>query len=556
MKMMGVFTLMFIALATPSVAEITEIETVCSMFECYSIFSIDRDIKAIEGYSYKIIGETKKDEGRSYAYGDFIIHKGNIKDLEIEILKGNQIKVSGQIGGSTKNHWGFSLFDDRSQLHSIWWNSNYDLCANWTIEEINGTTRVMQPVIFNATGLENKTDNSADFRIINQPCFNLGSPLQYEILSNTSESVYFATFINASANANTSYSFYWSNNTPVTAVDNPHLFHYANNGTTTWISNDGDTIVSLNSANESLQFTPGGNNAWNSTAIPDTATGKLYTTAKMVIMAKNFIGFSVLDNRGGGFSYQNHVAWIRADSTNWLCVDDSGNQVITTANLDQWYLITINSTIPNLTASAGNEAGINNNWISCGRYEGGGSGVDSAEALGFNANIAKAQYKDIFSSNTSFNAYIAPLFMTMKGLEFRPPADVEYRVELVNPTPEHNITIGFDTDVIINLSANISGIGISTFKLEWNGVNISKADMGNYTEYRKADIENISSGNQYTYVGWVSTGVGENSTETRTLSISVFSQSELDAGIGGRINWGIILLFVVVSVLVYALIRH
>ena len=125
MKLMGISTLIFILLSVPNIAKITEKETNCGMFDCYSIFEIDRDLRAIEGYNYKIIGETKKDAGRSYDYGDFIIHKGSINNLELEILKGNQIKVSGEIGGLSKNHWGFSLFDDRSMLYSVWWNSNY-----------------------------------------------------------------------------------------------------------------------------------------------------------------------------------------------------------------------------------------------------------------------------------------------------------------------------------------------------------------------------------------------------------------------------------------------
>lgn len=109
-----------ILLAIPAYAKVTEISTTCDIFDCVSYFNIDSDLSAIKDYKANIDTKTSK-----YAYGDFIIHAGSVKDVKIEIVDKNTIKIYGSIEGASNNLWGFSILTDYSHINSTWWNSSY-----------------------------------------------------------------------------------------------------------------------------------------------------------------------------------------------------------------------------------------------------------------------------------------------------------------------------------------------------------------------------------------------------------------------------------------------
>lgn len=552
--------LFFIAIlglwATPSFAKITEIETNCGLFDCYSIFSIDRDLTTIKDYTYKVIGDTKVGDKRSFDYGEFSIHQGSIKDIEIEILKDGLIKISGKIGGATKNLWGFSLLGDTSHLHSTWWNSDFEQCMNWTITEVNGTDRINQPVIYNATGLINKTANSNDFRIVNAACGLGGAEQAYEILSNTSTSVYFATFINATANATTYYSFYWYNNTPVAVGDDPDLFLYANNGTTEWDSDGGSRPVTRENDYldwDSLDTPANTYNFTNMTYKP--TTGNWWFSYELMITQTdpNGVTFGLGDDflgQGGG-PFSAWVAILFDYDGAYYCYDATHGFVtmLNPTSTNVWYTVRANTSLDSLDGGSGNLVNIDNEaWAECGNYPA-GTTVDSIDQLRLHGDGGDTQIKNIFLSNTSFNTYNKPLTFATEGIAYKPPDVVTFYIVFSTPTPDDDTTRGFDYDTIINLSATLNGTTITAFVLDWDGTNVSKGDMGNYADFSGSDL-NISAGNVYTYRGWITTPQGNNVTETRTYTASTFTTDEA-ANQFGLDDLLIILLFVVLGIIVF-----
>ena len=134
-----------------------------------------------------------------------------------------------------------------------------------------------------------------------------------------------------------------------------------------------------------------------------------------------------------------------------------------------------------------------------------------------------------------------------------PPAPpvIFYRVDYTSPTPDDGVTVGFDYNTVINLSAVINATGITSFILEWNGKNITKSDMGNYSDFSGNDL-NTTPGTLNTYTGIVSTTEGDNRTATRTLIVSTFTIEEITNRFGLD-DLMLLLLLLVVGILCYGL---
>ena len=142
------------------------------------------------------------------------------------------------------------------------------------------------------------------------------------------------------------------------------------------------------------------------------------------------------------------------------------------------------------------------------------------------------------------------------------PPNVTFGIEYVSPTPDNNDTIGFDYALVINFSYTNVTVpdNITLFWKEGSNPFIPYLYdiQGTEPEYREF-TPNFSSGNVYTYYGVIWGSDVSNQTDNRTLKVSSLTQEQLDEGLGGigaEINWGLILLFLVLFVLIYVLIRH
>jgi hypothetical protein len=125
-------------------------------------------------------------------------------------------------------------------------------------------------------------------------------------------------------------------------------------------------------------------------------------------------------------------------------------------------------------------------------------------------------------------------------------------IAYVSPTPDDNVTIGFDYNVVINVSFS-NGSPILKIELTEGSdppVNYTQTDLGNYVEFRP----NITSGKVYSYVGIITEGSSEERTEVRTMKVSALTQEQLDEGLGGAdIQYDLLLLFIILGTLILAI---
>lgn len=559
-KLAVLFCIMSSLWATPSLAQVTEIETHCDLFDCYSVFEVDRNLQPFIDMEYRIPDFVTgiPDNARDYALGKFVTHKGEVSDVEIEILDAHTMKISGRIPGGTSNQWGFSVLGDTSHLNSTWWESALWQCANWSITEVNGTDRIMQPVIFNATGLVNKTADSGDFRIVDTYCNNLGNNIEYEILSNTSESVYFATFVNATANTTTKYSFYWYNKTtPMVSGDNPDLFLYANNGSH-WESDGGTAVATVTTNSEFIFVNTDGSNKANFTIMEgDYATGRwdFAYDIELITADANGVGFGIGDDYiGGGHSaYQDWLGWCIFYGTganiDFNCYDATGSDTLIDNTITGiWHTVKMNLTLP-LSTTAGINVTINDNnaWYSIGGYPVDYNSIYSLRLFGSGGDI---RVKNIFVSNHSFNTYTVPLSFAVSGIEYKPPDIVLYNITFEPPTPDDNDTIGFDVSVLFNFTVqNVSAIYHNGIEL--NGV-IHEKPVNATLTFTGQEL-NLSGGNLYTYRGFVGQSTEVlNYTEYRVLKITALTQDQINETVTVT-TVSALLLLLLIGILVYAL---
>lgn len=212
-----VFT--FMVGVTPALGFLNEVKTECGLFDCYTILNTDFNIPA----SY--IGKTFNSEQLPETYKHE--HIGKIENLKIEVLSKNQIKVTGKIGGSTKNLWGLTLLGDTSFKDSTWWNSSYNasLCLSIDHNNVTGTFSNFTIMINLTSARINYTrtqDNGQDIVVINDSCNDTGSirPFEIEKWNESGDSIIWANIDNVDNTTDRNFSIYFWNTTPVPNYEN------------------------------------------------------------------------------------------------------------------------------------------------------------------------------------------------------------------------------------------------------------------------------------------------------------------------------------------------
>lgn len=418
-----------------------------------------------------------------------------------------------------------------------WFNSSWLTCRNWTVEEQDGETRSMMPIIYNATGLDGKQVDSDDFRIVNSGCDNGGYALAYEILGNTSSSVYFVTLVNLTKNANNTFSFYYNNNI-ANSVEDTDLFIYANNGTVDdWSDNGATHKIDEGAINISIGAV---HNKYSYWTLPENiTTGKLYFS----IMSKVFVGAGEhnighgQDTTGG---YNDYTTKLLATNGIWKAHETGGETTLTALKDGQWYVLQFNTTFPPGVTEGTN---ISINGTGYGDFGFFPTYLDTA-VIRISGHLGTfSSNKNIFMSRNAFTGYLNPVLMTTGDVET--PPEVMISISFISPTPPDGDSVGFDYAFLVNLSIiNNTPVSIS---LDVNGVNTTITPLSTFYVFNPP----ISGGTVYTYIGWLNGSTAYNHTEPRTLVVSTYTSEELASRFGSD-DLGLILLFVLLVVLVYA----
>ena len=153
---------------TAEATKVTEIETKCEIFECYTILEITELLPSdITLYKNNLGNFITKKEA-------FSLDKSVTKPIENTIKMDSfvwdtknpdLVTIRGTIKGATSNYWGISDI-----WNSTWWNSSEPYCQDIVV--LNGQKGY--PAFINVT---NGTDKQADFddvRFVNASCNNTG----------------------------------------------------------------------------------------------------------------------------------------------------------------------------------------------------------------------------------------------------------------------------------------------------------------------------------------------------------------------------------------------
>jgi len=226
-------------------AKLSEIETKCDMFDCYTILETDFEMDSeLTAKSYDVNIAEKKALNPSLK-AEFNIPKETqgIKDMKIELMDKNTIKVSGTIKAGSKNLWGLSIFGDDSFMNSTWWNFTWWYYTNISFTETDGYDRDWEEVDINFAGADGHASTCEETRVISPNGIEIDRDI---IINNISGSNYNCTLrfqVNVSAMSEEIYSIYYGNDTPV--GDGGYLTTYISNSTddTTWTDSTGDTHI-------------------------------------------------------------------------------------------------------------------------------------------------------------------------------------------------------------------------------------------------------------------------------------------------------------------------
>lgn len=200
-------------------SKITELETKCDLFDCYTYLQIDNPIKEefIDNkYSVDLV---KKDSSEPLLKADLNIPKytKGIEKMDIEIINETTFKVTGKIKGATNNYWGLTIFDDDSFKNSTWWNSSWSLCRNITfnsdlVDEDLQNFKVLLTLNSSRIDYAETQNYGQDLRIINASCNQGGHMVEHEIdFWNESGTSWVWFNANISNEYNYTYSYYYGN---------------------------------------------------------------------------------------------------------------------------------------------------------------------------------------------------------------------------------------------------------------------------------------------------------------------------------------------------------
>ena len=236
-------------------ATITELETNCGLFDCYTTLETSFNIPPV------YIGNTYDIEELPDTYKKH--HIGNITGVKITVLSKNSVNVTGDIAGASKNLWGIVLLNDPSFENSTWWNSTFlnrvNISTNFTENdyqyylETNNAT-ILANIDNGIIRIVNETDDLMDYFIEN---------------INASE---LRLWIRGDNQSSDTYIMYYNNDSVVTDLssgDDTFLFYcgFENGFCNDDFTEDSDCIASVNATNNTHYVE--GSNSWEYGCVND-----------------------------------------------------------------------------------------------------------------------------------------------------------------------------------------------------------------------------------------------------------------------------------------------
>lgn len=195
-------------------AKISKVETHCDMFDCYTILALDTslDVTWNVGEKYDVdLAQKKITDDIKF---NILPQYNNFKNMKMEVIDKNTIKISGQIQGATKNYWGIDIKGDKSFWNSEWWNSSWGACKNITLSG-NTTPLNNYPQPINVSYESLMQVDFSDIRFISGYCNDTGSEMDHVRLTHVNSS--WADF--RVKTSQLALSMYYNNTTVSTASD-------------------------------------------------------------------------------------------------------------------------------------------------------------------------------------------------------------------------------------------------------------------------------------------------------------------------------------------------
>jgi hypothetical protein len=201
--LLGLFLYLFLI---PNAEAITEIETECGLFDCYTILDLSSPVLSKDiGKRFQVdFNERKLKKSNIDLELSFKTDLRKFKEMDIEFLTSTRIKVSGSIEGASKNQWGMRYKSDLSFMNSTWWNSTWEYRNEVNVTENYGENFTYYPITYTLTHQGNASSNCADVRIVENTTL-----LPYGITDYTSSTCDITVQINLTANqTHTHYAYY------------------------------------------------------------------------------------------------------------------------------------------------------------------------------------------------------------------------------------------------------------------------------------------------------------------------------------------------------------
>lgn len=201
-----------------AMSKITEIETVCGIWDCYTVLQIDTPIELSHvSKTYDIDIKTKQPEEKDSIDLEFNTRENfdKIEDLSVEVKDSNTMIVRGKITGGSQNYWGLSYGLDDTFFNSTWWNSSYNKRASFNVTDTSGIAGPdynPYPIEFTFThGGDNGTPECSEFIIVNETAQSILTE-SWNFYDCGAADVSVAVQLNLTASATTDdYFIYYSN---------------------------------------------------------------------------------------------------------------------------------------------------------------------------------------------------------------------------------------------------------------------------------------------------------------------------------------------------------
>ncbi len=368
-------------------AKITEIETSCDLLECYTILETpEANDLSLSNAKYQIDLKERKLEKRNHNF-DLEINIPNleynkIRNMKIEKLSSNTIKISGKIEGASKNYWGLSIGSDTSFLNSTWWNSSFDKRINVTIDNSNNANTLNDYMV--DLNVSYDTNMSTDFDDLRFTWYNETEDTEIPILywiDNKIDSVFAYLWVRVTqiqGNGNETVFMYFDNPLSISESD-INTWDYYNDF-------DGLRTSDVNTTKGTGSYTiqtEGSNNVYSIDCIGGQKCRSLWNESSnlenYIITADtkaqtsfvNWVGLGYIDEFNLDMNnyvyaryFSNGQLYFDYNDTDDICVVDVGS-----FSANTWYKTVLNGTNENITVtiddnpSLSNTCGFRDFWL-------------------------------------------------------------------------------------------------------------------------------------------------------------------------------------------------